>query len=135
MGPVVSGHTPPVYTVDEGVITRVRSAEDDARLAFAGLVTLYHTGTLPWLGASFGMGLDSDARLRYYAGPAFRFGGKGVVSAGVALGPIARLPAGLQEGDRWVDINTVQVESRIATSWYVAFSYAVWDGGAMSGQP
>jgi hypothetical protein len=133
-GPVISGHTPPVYTAgQDGTIVRKPEAEDQARLGFGAFVTLYHAETWDWLGISAGVGLDSDMQTRIYLGPSYRFGKRGAITGGVAFGPVPRLPAHLNEGDPY-PTTAIEWESRIEAGWYVAFTWVAWDSLKFQGE-
>lgn len=128
----ISNLIDPVYTLADGLIVRNLEAEDAARLGFGGFINVYHS-SWPWVAAAFGIGLDSDGQTRYYLGPGFRFGDTASIVGGVVFGPVSRLPDNLIEGDRAMNIATVDMDTRLAARPFVAFSYSFvgWGGGAL----
>jgi hypothetical protein len=130
----ISGLTDPVYTLDvEGAVRRNLEAEDSARLGFGGFVTAYHSQH-DWVGASFGLGLDTDGAVRYYVGPSFRLGDTAAITGGVVWGPVARLPNDVTEGDLLADIRLLDMKSRIAAEPFfaISFSFVGWGGEELS---
>lgn len=128
-GPVVSNHTPPVYTVDEdGLIVRATDKEDQARLGMGAFVILYNADKLESFGVGAGIGVDSDMQTRVYMGGSYRFGTRAAVMGGVAVGPVPRLPDHINEGDPYEgDLVGLEMSSRIEFGWYVTFVYVAWD--------
>jgi hypothetical protein len=130
-GFVVNGLTDPVWTLGfvPGRTTRVvlRNAdrENAASLSIGMFAQMYHD-RVPWIApVSFGVGVHSDGRATFYLGPAFRFGRFASVTAGVAIGPVAALPAGVIENQPVSDTNLLSdLASRTARSWYFGVTYA-----------
>lgn len=122
----------PVYSLqtrNEGdeeatFIVRDREAEDDFKLGIGAFVHLFHTRR-PWAALTFGLGINEDNKTTYFIGPSWRWGDKGALTAGVALGSIARLPAGAQENAPTTDTNVLgQLGTRTVPRFFVGFSYA-----------
>jgi hypothetical protein len=129
-GFTVSTLTSPVYGVvpaDEGTedlkVRREEDRESSASLGVASLVHVWHS-TLPWLAASFGLGLQSDTGASYYFGPSWRMGNKGAMTAGVVFGNVDTLPSGTEEGQVLSDPNALNnLGSKIQPGFFVGFSY------------
>lgn len=83
-------------------------SENDARLGLASFIHLYHEGAERWVrdrnpawsllptGFSFGLGIAEQNRTTYAVGPSWRFGNKGVLTAGYSWAPVDRLPNGIR---------------------------------------
>jgi hypothetical protein len=129
-GFVVNGLIDPVYALGTipgratRVVIRETDRENTATLGVAMFAQVYHD-RLPWVAPlSFGVGIRGDGRATFYLGPAFRFGRRASFTAGVAVGPIAALPAGVHERESVTDTNFLSnLRTRNATSWYGAFTY------------
>jgi hypothetical protein len=129
-GFVVNGLTDPVYALGgvtgrpTRVVIRETDRESAATLGIAMFAQVYHD-RLQWIAPiSFGVGVRGDGRATFYLGPALRFGRRASVTAGVAVGPIAALPAGVHERESITDTNFLSdLASRNARSWYGAFTY------------
>jgi hypothetical protein len=129
-GFVVNGLIDPVYALGTipgrptRVVIRETDKENTVTLGLAMFAQVHHD-RLPWIAPlSFGVGIRADGRATFYLGPAFRFGQRASFTAGVAVGPIAALPAGVHERESVTDTNFLSdLSSRNATSWYGAFTY------------
>ena len=129
-GFVVNGLTDPIYALGTvpgrptRVVIRETDRENTMALGLAMFAQVYHDRA-PWIApVSFGVGVRADGRATFYLGPALRFGRRASFTAGVAVGPIAALPAGVHERDSVTDTNFLSdLASRNTTSWYAAFTY------------
>ncbi len=81
-------------------IQRFADQEDTLRLGAAAMIHAVRSGPHSFsrwdtgFAPTFGIGVESNT-LRYFLGPGLRFGDKFYLSAGVAIGSVTRLPAGL----------------------------------------
>lgn len=129
----VSDLTDPTYSlqareVDGGeeqmFIVRDRDAEDRTKLGIGAFTHLFHT-RLPAVALSFGLGINEDNKTTYFVGPSWRWGGKGALTAGVAFGSVARLPAGARENERATNTNVLsELGSKTANRYFLSFSYS-----------
>lgn len=99
--------------------------ENAASLGIGMFAQMYHD-RIPWIApVSFGIGVRGDGPATFYLGPAFRFGRFASVTAGVAIGPVAALPAGVIENQPVSDTNSLSdLASRTARAWYMGVTYA-----------
>lgn len=106
------------------VVVRETDQEDAASLGIAMFAQIYHD-RYRWIAPlSLGIGLRSDARATMYLGSALRLGSHASVTGGVAVGPVATLPAGLSEGVPVADTNQLtNLGTRTAASWFVGATY------------
>jgi len=129
-GFVVNGLIDPIYALGAipgrptRVVIRETDKENTVTLGVAMFAQVCHD-RFPWIAPlSFGVGIRGDGRATFYLGPAFRFGRRASFTAGLAMGPIAALPAGVHERESVTDTNFLSnLRSRNATSWYGAFTY------------
>lgn len=128
----VSGLRDRVYSIETATennqqvhyVREDRSAEDRSRLGTGAFIHVFHT-RLPWLGGTFGIGINDTSRTTYFAGPAFRFGDKAAVTVGLAAGSVSRLPAGVTVNTPVADANVINnLGSRVAYNWFVGFSFS-----------
>ena len=106
------------------VVVRETDQEDAASLGIAMFAQIYHD-RYKWIAPlSLGLGLRSDARATVYMGSALRLGPHASVTGGVAIGPVATLPAGLTEGSPVADTNQLSnLATRTAASWFLGATY------------
>ena len=106
------------------VVIRETDKENTVTLGLAMFAQVHHD-RLPWVAPlSFGVGIRGDGRATFYLGPAVRFGQRASFTAGVAVGPIAALPAGVHERESVTDTNFLSdLSSRNAKAWYAAVTY------------
>jgi hypothetical protein len=110
-------------------IQRQRDRENQQSLGLGSFVHLYNTG-LPWLGISFGLGLEQSRAASYYFGPSIRLGGKATLTAGVLWGNVKTLPAGFAENQVVADANVINgTGTRTQHSLFAGISYS-FIGGA-----
>ena len=85
---------------------------------------VYHD-RYPWVAPlSFGIGLRGDSRATFYLGSALRFGSHASFTGGVAIGPVATLPAGVVEGRPVTDTNFLSnLGTRTTQSWFIGATY------------
>jgi hypothetical protein len=129
-GFVVSGLTDPVYALGTvsgqpiRVVVRETSQESTVNVGLAMFGQVYHD-RYPWIAPlSFGIGVRGDSRATFYLGSALRFGSHASVTAGVAIGPVATLPAGVVEGRTVTDTNFLSdLGTRTTRSWFTGFTY------------
>jgi len=130
-GFVANGLTDPVRTLGfvpertTRVVLRNVERENAASLGIGMFAQMYHD-RIPWIApVSFGIGVRGDGPATFYLGPAFRFGRFASVTAGVAIGPVAALPAGVIENQPVSDTNSLSdLASRTARAWYMGVTYA-----------
>jgi hypothetical protein len=129
-GFVASGLTDPVYALGSvpGQATRVVVRETDQEstttLGIGMFAQVYHD-RYPWIAPlSFGIGIRGDSRATFYLGPALRLGSHASFTAGVAIGPISTLPAGVVEGRTVTDTNFLtNLSTRTTHSWFTGVTY------------
>jgi len=129
-GFVATGLIDPVYALGNipGQATRVALRQPDressVNLGVAMFAQVYHD-RYPWIAPlSFGLGLRGDARATFYLGSALRFGPHASFTAGVAIGPVASLPAGVVEGRTVTDTNFLSdLGTRTTHSWFTGVTY------------
>jgi hypothetical protein len=102
---------------------------DFAALGIAAFVHLYHH-RVPWLAGSFGLGIREGSNTEYLLGGGHRFNDKATLNAGLALGPVTRLPAGVNTTDPVTDPNVLNdLPTRVRRGWFVAISYSFLNVG------
>jgi hypothetical protein len=129
-GFVANGLIDPVYALGTipgrptRVVIRETDKENTVTLGLAMFAQVHHD-RLPWIAPlSFGVGIRGDGRATFYLGPAVRFGQRASFTVGVAVGPIAALPAGVHERESVTDTNFLSdLSSRNSKAWYAAFTY------------
>ena len=129
-GFVVCGLTDPVYALGNvtgqpsRVVLRRTDRESSANLGIAMFGHVYHD-RYPWIAPlSFGLGIRGDSRATVYLGSALRLGSHTSFAAGVAVGPVATLPAGVDEGRTLTDTNFLSnLVTRTTLSWFTAGTY------------
>ncbi len=129
-GFVTSGLVDPVYALGTvpgrptRVVVRESDQESSAAVGIAMFAEIFHD-RVAWLAPiAIGLGLRSDARAQAYLGSALRLGPHASFAAGVAIGPVATLPPGLNEGSSVADTNQlINLGTRTKTSWFAAVTY------------
>ena len=129
-GFVVTGLVDRVYALGNipgqptRVVVRQPDRESAANLGVAMFAQVYHDRA-PWIAPlSFGIGLRGDSRATFYLGSALRFGPHASFTGGVAIGPVATLPAGIVEGRPLTDTNFLtDLGSRTTHSWFAGVTY------------
>jgi hypothetical protein len=129
-GLVAMGLVDPVYALGNitgqptRVVLRQPDLESTATLGVAMFAQVYHDRA-SWIAPlSFGIGLRGDSRATFYLGSALRFGPHASLTAGLAIGPIAALPAGAVEGRALADTNLLSnMGTRTTTSWFTGVTY------------
>ena len=129
-GFVATGLVDPVYALGpvigspSRVVLRQPDQESSVNLGVAMFAQVYHD-RYSWIAPlSFGIGLRGDSRATFYVGPALRFGPHASFTAGVAIGPVAALPAGVVEGRTVTDTNFLSnLGSRTRHSWFAGATY------------
>jgi hypothetical protein len=129
-GFVATGLVDPVYALGNvsgqpsRVVLRQPDQESSVNLGIAMFAQVYHDRH-PWLAPlSFGIGLRGDSRATFYIGSALRFGSHASFTAGVAIGPVATLPAGVVEGRPVTDTNFLtDLSTRTTHSWFTGVTY------------
>ena len=106
------------------VVLRQPDQESSANLGVAMFAQVYHD-RYAWIAPlSFGIGLRGDSRATFYLGPALRFGSHASFTGGMAIGPVAALPAGVIEGRALTDTNFLSdLGTRTRHSWFVGATY------------
>lgn len=129
-GFVATGLTDPVYALGSisgqptRVVLRQRDQESSVTLGAAMFAQVYHD-RYSWIAPlSFGIGLRGDSRATFYLGSALRFGAHASFTAGVAMGPVSTLPAGVVEGRALTDTNLLtDLGTRTRASWFAGATY------------
>jgi hypothetical protein len=129
-GFVATGLVDPVYALGNvvgqptRVVLRQPDLESTVNLGVAMFAQVYHD-RYPWIAPlSFGIGLRGDSRATFYLGSALRLGSHASFTAGVAIGPIAALPAGVVEGRAVTDTNFLSnLGTRTTRSWFTGVTY------------
>jgi len=129
-GFVMSGLTDPVYALGNitgqptRVVVRETAQESTVNPGVAMFGQVYHDRH-SWIAPlSFGIGIRSDSRATFYLGSALRFGSHASLTGGVAVGPVAALPAGVIEGRSVADTNFLSnLGTRTTQSWFVGVTY------------
>ena len=106
------------------VVLRQNDQESTVNLGIAMFGQVYHN-RVPWIAPlSFGIGLRGDSRATFYLGSALRFGSHTSFTAGMAVGPVATLPAGVVEGKTLTDTNFLSdLGTRTTRSWFTGVTY------------
>jgi hypothetical protein len=129
-GFVATGLVDPVYALGNvagqptRVVLRQPDLESTVNLGVAMFAQVYHD-RYAWIAPlSFGIGLRGDSRATFYLGSALRLGSHASFTAGVAIGPIATLPAGAVEGRPVTDTNFLtNLGTRTTSSWFTGVTY------------
>jgi hypothetical protein len=129
-GFVATGLVDPVYALGNitgqasRVVVRQPDRESSVNLGVAMFAQVYHD-RYAWVAPlSFGIGLRGDSRATFYLGSALRFGSHASFTAGVAIGPVAALPAGVVEGRTVTDTNFLSdLGTRTTRSWFTGVTY------------
>jgi hypothetical protein len=129
-GFIVSGLTDPVWALGTvtgqptRVVVRQTARESAVNLGVAMFAQVFHD-RWPWAAPlSFGVGIREDSRATFYMGSALRFGTHASFTAGVALGSVAALPAGVIEGRPVTDTNVLSnLVTRTTHSWFAGATY------------
>jgi hypothetical protein len=106
------------------VVLRQPEQESSVNLGVAMFAQVYHDRH-SWIAPlSFGIGVRGDSRATFYLGSALRFGPHASFTGGVAIGPIAALPAGVVEGRTVADTNFLSdLSTRTTHSWFAGVTY------------
>ena len=129
-GFLVTGLVDPKYALGNitgstaRVVLRQGDQESTVNLGVAMFAQVYHE-RVPWIAPlSFGIGLRGDSRATFYLGSALRFGSHASLTAGMAVGPVATLPAGVVEGKTVTDTNFLSdLGTRTTRSWFTGVTY------------
>ena len=129
-GFVASGLVDPVFALGNitgqptRVVVRQRDQESTVNLNVAMFGQVYHD-RWPWIApVSIGIGIRGDSRATVFMGSALRFGPHASFTAGVAIGPVSALPAGIVEGRTVIDTNALSnLVTRTTHSWFTAVTY------------
>jgi hypothetical protein len=129
-GVVTSGLVDPVYALGTvpgrptRVVVRETDQESSVAVGIAMFAQIFHERARWIAPLSIGLGLRSDARATIYLGSALRLGSHASVTGGVAVGPVATLPAGLSEGSSVADTNQLtNLGTRMKPSWFLGVTY------------
>lgn len=132
---VGSGLTDPVYFVRsvaqaDGTSVGVVERSDEEDWAKLGTAAFVHATPPDWaLALTFGIGISNGDKPTYYLGPSVRLGDQAFVTAGLAVGAVNALPAGIAVGSRVDDPNALaNLRTRNAAHVFVALSYAFLGG-------
>ena len=129
-GFVVTGLTDPVYALGTitgqptRVVVRFTDQESTANLGVAMFGQVYHDRHSWAAPLSVGIGIRGDSRATFYLGSGLRFGSHASFTAGVAVGPVSTLPAGVVEGRAVTDTNSLSnLVTRTERSWFAGVTY------------
>lgn len=129
-GFVASGLTDPVWALGTvsgsptRVVVREPDQESDALLGAAMFLQVFNNHASFVAPLSFGVGLRDGGRAVFYFGSALRLGSHASFTSGVALGPVAALPAGIVEGRAVADTNALSnLITRTSHSWFAGVTY------------
>jgi hypothetical protein len=129
-GFVANGLTDPVWALGSvsgsptRVVVREPDQENEVTLGVGMFVQVFHERAPYVAPLSFGLGLRDDGRAVFYFGSAVRFGTRMSFTGGLAVGPIAALPAGTVEGRPVADTNALSnLVTRTAHSWFAGVTY------------
>lgn len=99
-------------------------ASDDVNLGIATFVHLYHH-RMPLLAGTFGLGIRDGNKTEYFLGGGLRFNDKATLNAGLVLGPVLRLPSGVNTTDPITDDNVLNdLPTRVQKGFFVGISYS-----------
>ena len=99
-------------------------ASDDVNLGIATFVHLYHH-RMPLLAGTFGLGIRDGNKTEYFLGGGLRFNNKATLNAGLVLGPVLRLPNGVNTTDPITDDNILNnLPTRVQKGFFVGISYS-----------
>lgn len=129
-GFVASGLTDPVWALGTvtgsptRVVIRQTDQQNDVLLGVAMFAQVHHD-RFSWIAPlSFGVGLRDSGRAIFYFGSALRLGDHASFTGGVAVGPVAALPAGIVEGRAVADTNALSnLITRSSHSWFTGVTY------------
>ena len=129
-GFLMTGLVDPVYALGNvtgstaRVVLRQEAQENTVNLGMAMFGQVYHD-RYPWIAPlSFGIGLRGNSGATFYLGSALRFGSHASLTAGLAVGPVATLPAGVVEGKTVTDTNFLSdLGTRTTRSWFAGVTY------------
>ena len=129
-GFIATGLVDPVFALGSvsgqptRVVLRQPDQESSVNLGVAMFAQVYHD-RYPWVAPlSFGIGLRGDSRATFYLGSALRLGSHASFTAGVAIGPVSTLPAGVVEGRAVTDTNFLtDLGTRTTHSWFTGVTY------------
>lgn len=129
-GFVTTGLVDPVWALGNvtgsatRVVLRQTDRESTANIGVAMFAQVHHD-RMAWLAPlSVGIGIRGDSRATFYLGPALRFGPHASFTTGVAIGPVAALPAGVVEGRAVTDTNFLSdLSTRTRASWFAGMTY------------
>ena len=129
-GFLATGLVDPVYALGNlpgqpaRVVLRQPDQQSSANLGVAMFAQVYHD-RWAWIAPlAFGIGVRGDSRATFYLGSALRFGSHASFTAGVAVGPVAVLPAGVVEGKTVTDTNFLSdLGTRTTHSWFAGVTY------------
>src|SRR5262249_62062459 len=103
-GFIASGLVDPVWALGTvtgqptRVVIRATDRENSVNLGVAMFAQVFHD-RFAWVAPlSFGVGIRGDSRATFYFGSALRFGQHASFTGGIAIGPVAALPAGVVAG-------------------------------------
>jgi len=129
-GFVANGLTDPVWALGPvpgsptRVVLRQPEQESDVVLGVAMFLQVHHDKMSWFAPLSFGVGLRDSGRAVLYFGSAVRFGPHASFTGGVAVGPIAALPAGTIEGRPVADTNALSnLVTRTSSAWFTGVTY------------
>lgn len=129
-GFVASGLVDPIWALGTvtgqptRVVVRATDRENSVNLGVAMFAQVYHDRYAWAAPLSFGVGIREDSRATFYFGSALRFGQHASFTAGVAVGAIAALPAGVVEGRPVADTNVLSnLVTRTTSSWFAGVTY------------
>lgn len=113
----------PVDGQDTSFVVRDEDAEDTSRLGLGAFIHVFHD-RLPWLAATFGIGIADTTRTTYFLGPTLRLGQAMALTAGPVWGSVTRLPSGIKVDTPAKDANVLtDLPLRTKRGWFFGLSY------------
>jgi hypothetical protein len=131
-GFVFSGLTDPVYSLAPNpdpnnagnVVATNDKQRDKVKLGLAAFVFVTKK-RWPLIPLAFGLGVDGDNRTTYYIGPGIPFGDKAVLTGGLAIGNVSRLPNGMEPGAAVPANSTLDnLPTQTIVRWFFGVSYS-----------
>jgi len=127
-GFTVSGLHDEKFAIDSaGKVAQAKNEESKVSLGLAAMIHTYHDGLcgngVCWVPLSFGLGINDDSKVNYFAGTSARLGPKAFLTVGANFGTVKTLPNGLKVGDT-ADANTLNNQKdKVDVALFVSFSY------------
>jgi hypothetical protein len=114
-------------------VKRDAASANRVGLGGAAMIHLFHSDPgnlaiwreIAWAPLSLGIGFTGGSQARYLFGTSLKFGDAAFLTAGVVIGSVKRLPAGLSDGGFTTDSNALSnLGTRTTAAAFVGLSYA-----------